>query len=180
MNEQQIINNIKKDPKQAQKQIYQAYRNKMFGVCLRYAKNNAEAEDFLHDAFIKAFKVLDTYNEKGSFEGWLRRIFVSSCVDTLRKQKLQFSSIDDLHMAQDIADEQLDTSSHNIQQVIALIQKMPEGYRLVFNLFHIEGYSHNEIATMLNIKVSTSTTQLLRAKKWLSSKLNTINELQYA
>ncbi|GIV32225.1 MAG: DNA-directed RNA polymerase sigma-70 factor [Saprospiraceae bacterium] len=155
--------------RQAQKQLYEKYKDKMFVVCLRFANNRQDAEDLLQEGFIKVFRDLHQFNGKGSLEGWIRRVIVHTAIDYIRKQKnaLEFQPLDG--MANQIpAWEKYDPESEEIGQVlIGLMQKLPPGFRAVLNLHVLEGYTHEEIARWLGIAVGTSKSQLSRARQML-------------
>ncbi len=146
--------------------LFDKYAGKMMSVCLRYAKDQPEAQDILQVGFVKVFDYIHQFRNQGSLEGWIRRVFVSVAIRQFSKKKLRFD---------EIAEEHLDTPSDDAtvlskiseEEIHRLIRSLPDGYRTVFNLHVIEGYSHEEIAVMLNIQSSTSRTQLLKARKML-------------
>lgn len=172
MDEAKLINECIKGNPKAQKQLYETFSGKMMGVCLRYSNSLEEAEDALQDGFIKVFQNLQNFQQTGSFEGWIRRIIVNCCLDIIRKNK---KSKDDV--ALDKVDFMLSNESTAVgklseEQLIKLIQSMPYGYKIVFNMYAIEGYSHKEIAEHLEITESTSKSQFLRARKHLQNLLD--------
>ncbi len=155
----------------AQRMLFEKFAPKMLGVCIRYAKSTEQAEDVLQDGFIKVFTKLSKYSGDGSLEGWIRRIVVNTALDDIRKSvKFQDSvSVDDV-------DYKLDVDSHILEGLMAddlmvLINEMPAGYKVVFNMFAIEGFSHKEIAVQLNISENTSKSQYSRARAYLKVKL---------
>jgi RNA polymerase sigma factor (sigma-70 family) len=159
----------------AQRALFDKYASKMMGVCLRYTKNTNEAEDVLQDGFIKVYQKLKDYKKEGSLEGWIRRIMVNTSLDQLRKNTRQLgdTAIDDV-------DYKVEGSSFVIEQLMAddllkLIQQLPEGYKMVFNLYAIEGYSHQEIGETLGITESTSKSQYSRARAYLRERLEQLN-----
>jgi RNA polymerase sigma factor (sigma-70 family) len=160
---------IKQDPT-CQRMLFEHHAGKMMGVCLRYANDNMEAEDMLQDAFIKVFQYISQFKFEGSFEGWIRRIVVNTAIRHLERKKMSFKEIDDHH-----ADlPSIDPSAFNYlgeEDLLKLIGALPEGYRMVFNLSVIEGYSHDEIAKMLNIQAGTSRSQLVKARKMLQTQI---------
>ena len=161
---------IKKD-QVAQRLLYECLAGKMLAVCNRYVGNREAARDVMHDGFIKLFEKLGSYSETGSFEGWARRIFVNMSLSYLRKSNvLRFSEpVDGLLSEPSSTCQEFDKiSTHDL---LACIASMPPGFRSVFNLFAIEGYSHDEIAQMLHINESTSRSQYVRARKWLQQRL---------
>lgn len=171
MDELTLVNNcIKGDPK-AQRTLFERYAPKMLGVCLRYADSQEQAEDVLQDAFIKVFTKLDHYSGDGSLEGWIRRIIVNTSLDQIRKNAKFMTnvSVDDVEYKLDFDGQIL--SSLMEKDLLQLINDMPVGYRTVFNMFAIEGYSHKEIAEELSITENTSKSQYSRAKAYLRTKV---------
>ena len=168
INEEQLVNKCLKKDALAQKQLFEYYSRRMMGVCLRYFKDVEEAQDVLQMGFIKVFEKLEMYNQEGSLDGWIRKIIVNTALDNIRKNKKLQNNVDI-----DKVDYQL--ASHNetaieamsAQDLLEVIQRMPTGFRTVFNMYVIEGYSHKEIAEELNITVSTSKSQFSRARAYL-------------
>lgn len=155
----------------AQKKLYEAYAANMLGVCLRYVKNMAEAEDVLQEGFIKVFKNIEKYDGKGSLSGWIYRIMVNTALNFLRsRNKIQFIEHNgDIPTEDD--DTYVDNEVYTQQQILDAIQDLPEGYRTVFNLYVIDGYKHREISEKLGISINTSKTQLSKARRMLRDKL---------
>lgn len=153
------------------KELYDSYAPKMFGVCLRYAKNQMEAEDILQDAFIKVFSNLHRFKFQGSFEGWLRRTIVNTAINNYKKnlKHAREMDINDIEAENQKEEKVLDRMSAD--EILAIVQTLPEGYRVVFNLNVLEGYTHKMIGEMLDISENTSKSQLLRAKRLLREKL---------
>ena len=176
MDEISLIQGCIEGNQRAQRQLFDSFSPKFFAVCLRYMKNNDEAEDVLQEALIKVFSKLPEYSKKGSFEGWMRRIIVNTCLDQIRKnQKLKLDvSIDKEEYKLSMNAHVLENMSAN--ELIEEIKKMPPGYRVVFNMFAIEGYSHQEIAEKLGVKESTSKSQYLRARAYLKERIEKIND----
>ncbi|GGH82970.1 DNA-directed RNA polymerase sigma-70 factor [Filimonas zeae] len=143
-------------------------------VCLRYAADASEAEDILQEGFIRIFSYIHQFKFEGSFEGWLRRIVVNSALKQLQKKKISFKEISDHQESSPRMDPYV-YSNLGEEELLKLINALPEGYRVVFNLSVIEGYSHEEIAQLLNVQPSTSRSQLVKARKMLQ---NQITELQ--
>jgi RNA polymerase sigma-70 factor (ECF subfamily) len=158
--------------RQAQKILYDKYSSKMLSVCRRYIKDLHFAEDIMVTAFIKAFKNLQKFENKGSFEGWLRRIMVNESLSYLRSQKDNYSYDFPISEAHEdaIADMNLD-----MERWQSLIDELPNGCKMVFNLFVFDEFKHHEIADKLNISVNTSKSQLAHAKKILQFKINQVN-----
>ena len=170
MTETDLIKGCIKQNANCQRMLFEQFAGKMMSVCLRYANDNMEAEDIMQDGFIKVFQYLHQFKFEGSFEGWIRRIIVNTAIRHLEKKKLQFKEIDEsgadapkldpyvyAHLGQD--------------DLMKLINQLPEGYKIVFNLNVIEGYSHEEIAEMLHIQPGTSRSQLVKARKMLQHQI---------
>ena len=175
MEEQELINGCIADRPKAQKSLFDIYAHKLYVVCLRYMKDQMRAQDVLQDAFVKIFAHISNYKSEGAFEGWLKKIAVNACLDQLRKDKKLMTdvSIDDVS-------HKLSTNSFSAEKLMAddllkLVQALPDGYRTVFNLFAIEGYSHQEISSQLGISESTSKTQYLRARAYLKDRIENID-----
>jgi len=164
-----ILKCIRKDPK-AQRELYEKYASKMLGVCRRYLYGMEEAEEALSNGFIKVFTNLESFGNKGSFEGWIRKIMVRECLMYLRSKKSIVSYTDTIERHDIEYDFQTDLEL-DAEELLLLIDELPTGYKAVFNLYAIEGYKHQEIATMLHITESTSKTQLLRARKFLQQRI---------
>ncbi len=154
----------------AQRELYECFAPKMMGVCMRYAKSPARAEDMLQEGFIKVFQKLEKYQDKGSLEGWIRRIMINTAIDTLRREKhmLQQLEINEA-IAEQVNESVLDELEADF--LMDRIQELPTGYRLVFNLYAIEGYSHAEIGEQLHITESTSRSQYTRARAMLKKRI---------
>lgn len=152
----------------AQKKLYNLYASKFFAVALRYSKNREEAEDILQDAFVKIFENLQQYQFKGSFEGWMRRVVVNTAIEYYRKSLIGFGEAVEF---ESIQVRSFDVQSYDYEQLVNLIQELPVGYRTIFNLYAIEGYTHIQIAKILNISEGTSKSQFSRAKNILKEKV---------
>lgn len=176
MIEATIIERAKKGDPSAQKWIYNRYASKMLGVCRRYVKTTEDAEDVMVEAFYKVLSKIDQYGGNGSFEGWIRRIMVNESLMFLRKNHA-------LKNATDLEHIDLPERNNSIieelkaQDILQLLDELPNGYRTVFNLYVVEGYKHREIAEELNISINTSKSQLILAKKRLQQLLNKRNYL---
>jgi RNA polymerase sigma-70 factor (ECF subfamily) len=147
--------------------LYEYFSGRLYGICLRYTKDTDDAQDVLHDSFIKVFENLKNFRGSGSFDGWMRRIVVNEAINFYRrKKKVQFSDYDTVEFS--IQDHTPDIISElSNKELLELVQRLPDGYQLVFNLYAIEGYKHREIADMLGITENTSKTQYLKAKRRL-------------
>jgi RNA polymerase sigma factor (sigma-70 family) len=170
----QLIEGCLHEDTRCQQQLFERYAGKMMTVCLRYAKDMMEAEDMLQDAFIRIFDHIGQFKFEGSFEGWIRRIVVNTALRYCQRRKIYFEEIRP-DSSQTAPLEPYAYSHLSENDILRLIGQLPPGYKLVFNLHVIEGYSHEDIAKMLNIQSSTSRSQLLKARKMLQ---NQITELQ--
>lgn len=161
--ENDLIDGCLQGDRKMQHELYQRFAPKMYGVCLRYAANAAEAEDILQEGFIKVFGKLQSFRREGSFEGWVRRIFVNTAIEHFRK-KSYLQPITDKEEGSYEAKSLSVLDSLAEKDIIGLVQQLSPGYRTVFNLYVIEGYTHREIAEQLGISEGTSKSQLSRAK----------------
>lgn len=145
--------------------------SKMMGLCIRYMKDRDEAEDVLQEGFITMFNQLAAYQGRGSFEGWARRIFVTTALMHLRKNDAlkQSEDISEIRFLSDCGTSALEMLSH--KELLKLVSELPDGFRIVFNMYVIEGYTHKEISEILNISEVTSRSQLSRARQWLKDKI---------
>lgn len=170
--EQRLIADCKRANAKAQRKLYDLYAPMMMGVCLRYVNDYDDACDVLQDGFVKLFTKIDSYSGTGSFSGWIRRIFVTTSLEFLRtKNALKFAlNIDELNETVENFDDAI-VEKIAADELMDSIAKLPDGYRAVFNLFAIEGYSHLEIAEALNISEGTSRSQYARARKFLQKRL---------
>ncbi len=162
---------VKQDPR-AQRTLYELYSPKMLTVCMRYVGDRERARDVLHDGFITVFEKIDSYNGSGSFEGWMRRIFANTALMYLRKgDVLRFT--DELSdVTKEFSVENSVMGNISSKELMRLIASMPDGFRAVFNMYAIEGYSHLEIAKELGITEGSSRSQLSRARQWLQDRLH--------
>jgi len=160
----QLIENCKINDTQAQSELYKLFSSKLFSVCLKYSRTYAEAEDNLQDAFLTIYRKIEQYKYKGSFEGWLKRITINTVLQRYRHEKV-FDMISD-----DIVDDhtiEIEDDTISVDYLLQIIQELPDRYRLVFNLYVLDGYSHNDIANMLEINIGTSKSNLARARQIL-------------
>jgi RNA polymerase sigma-70 factor (ECF subfamily) len=172
--ESDLIKGCLENDRQMQQFLYKIYAPKMYGVCLRYAGNVEDANDLLQEGFIKVYINLSKFRSEGSFEGWIRKIFVNTSIEHFRR-KTQLYNITE---AQENTIEDADINALNklaVKDIIQLINELSPGYKTVFNLYVVEGYSHKEIAAMLGITIGTSKSQLARAKSVLKKSLEAIN-----
>jgi len=166
MEEELLISECKKNNHFAQRKLYEQYVQKIFWVVIRYIENEATAEELVADCFIKCFEKINQFEYRGvgSFCGWLKKIAVNECLSHLRKKKIVYDTEEKLisDLSQSSANNALSKMAHD--EIINVIRQLPEGYRMVFNLFAIEGFSHAEIATQLGISEETSRSQLHKAR----------------
>ena len=168
--EAEIIKACREQDPLAQRRLYQDFAPKMLGVCRRYLKRAEDAEDALVEGFCKVFTNIDQYSGNGSFEGWIRRIVVNECLMALRK-KHALKNAYEIQEHFDLKDDQNVVADLAAQDILNLLDQLPNGYRTVFNLYVIEGYKHREIADLLGISINTSKSQLILAKKRLQQLL---------
>lgn len=175
MDDAQLVLECGKGNAKAQRALFDKFSRKMFTVCLRYAKDSEQAEDILQDGFVKVFSKIKDFKSEGSLEGWIRRIIVNTALDQIRKngRLLGDTSIDDVGYK--IESNDFIFESLVAADLMKMIQAMPEGYKVVFNLFAIEGYSHQEIAKQLGISENTSKSQYSRARAYLRERIEKIN-----
>lgn len=176
LSEKLLIEQCAKNNARAQRQLYDKYAKKMTAVCYRYCGNYETACDLMHDAFVKLFKNIGSYNGDGAFEGWMRRIFVNTSIEFLRKNDvLKYSA--DIDEVLDVSDESATAIEQmSAQDILKIIATLPHGFRTVFNLYAIEGYSHAEIAKMMNINEVSSRSQFSRARALLQKKITEYNK----
>ena len=167
MTEEAILKGCLKNDTTAQRELYNKYSSKMLAVCYRFAHNREDAEDMLQEGFIKVFLQMHTFENRGAFEGWIRRIVVHTCINILKKNKKFNESVDIIHDTGLKVREDSVPAIIQAKQVVECIRLLPIGYRTVLNLYAVEGYSHREIANMLDIEESTSRSQYTRAKAML-------------
>ena len=165
-NEDELIKGCVRRERNAQKRLYDSYSSKMYALCCRYVKDSMEAEDVLVTAFTKILDRIDQYKGEGSFEGWIRRVVVNESLTYLRRNRSMYIETE-LEAADREPDYQQISDHLEAEDLLNMIQELPAGYRIVFNLYAIDGYSHKEIAEQLNISENTSKSQLSRARVFL-------------
>ncbi len=175
----QIVKKCKAYDKKAQKELYDVYSPVLFGICLRYSKSEAEAEDVLQEGFVKILTKINDFKDIGSFEGWMKRIIVNTAISFYYKNKKYNETYD--------IDEITEKNTENYvwgnedftkEELLKVINNLPEGYRVIFNMYAIEGYKHKEIAEKLNISHNTSKSQYLRAKERIREKLEQLSKIK--
>ena len=176
MNEEALIKACLSGSAQHQRILYEQYAGKMYAVCLRYARSTADAADMLQEGFVKVFTKLDQYHFQGSFEGWIRKIMVNTALRTYQRQRFDMEQSG----YETMPDKPVEPDAIALmteEELLKLIAQLPDGYRVIFNLVAIEGYSHAEVAQTLGIQESTSRSQLTKARKWLSEQLEPMKKL---
>lgn len=168
-----LIKKCKKQDPRAQEQLYTLFGSKLFSICLKYSPDYTSAEDTLQDAFIIIFEKIGQFKNQGSFEGWLKRITINTALQKYRKQKV-FEIINEEQIEE--VEVEIDENDLSLDYLLKIIQQLPDRYRLVFNLYVLDGYSHKEIAEMFNISIGTSKSNLARARYILKEKIETNKE----
>jgi RNA polymerase sigma-70 factor (ECF subfamily) len=174
--EKELIQLAIKNDRQAQQQIYSQFSAKMLGVCRQYVKDIYQAEDVLLTAFMKVFTNLKNFQHNGSFDGWIRRIMVNECISFIRVQKKIKYIEDEAYFEESFNNIE---SQFVIDDIQFLIDGLPDGYKMVFNLYAIEGFKHQEIASLLGISEGTSKSQLSHARKMLQGQINKLKNYEY-
>lgn len=179
LNEQELIRGCLRGNVQCQRALYEQFAGKMYGVCLRYARNTSDAADILQEGFVKVYTKLGQFGHQGSFEGWIRRIMVNTALRAYQKQRFEQESFGYERLPESPVDPDA-ISALSEAELLSLIRELPDGYRAVFNLVAIEGFSHAEAADMLGIQESTSRSQLTKARRWLCDQVERVNRVAMA
>lgn len=166
-----LVNECVKGNARAQRMLFDKFAGKMMTVCLRYAKNTDQAEDVLQDGFVKVFMKLSDFKKEGSLEGWIRRIMVNTALDQIRKEVKFKGDLDIEDVGYKLENNAFIEEEMMAEDLMKLVRAMPDGYRIVFNMFAIEGYSHAEIASTLGVTENTSKSQYSRARAYLRERL---------
>lgn len=176
MENRELIAACKKQDTNAQRELYETFAPRMMGLCMMYCKNSDAAQDMLHDGFIKVFTQIKKYSGRGSFEGWMRRVFVNTILESFRKEKRKLELISEMEESpEEMLDQNLERlfdDSITEETLLKMIQELPDGYRTVFSLYVFEDMPHREIAKKLGIKEAASRSQYSRAKSSLKIKIN--------
>ncbi|OFX42411.1 MAG: hypothetical protein A2046_13375 [Bacteroidetes bacterium GWA2_30_7] len=172
--DEQIILGCIKNNRKSQKELFDKYSSILLALCTRYARNKAEAEDILQEGFVKIFMNIKQFSQKGSFEGWLKRIMINTAISNYHQNikhynHQHFEDVEDINYYNE--DDEIIEDEYSLDELLKLINELPDGYRIVFNMHVIEGYKHKEISEMLNIDVGTSKSQFSRARTYLQKKL---------
>ncbi|MFC2138018.1 RNA polymerase sigma factor [Bacteroidota bacterium] len=171
-----IVEGCRKKNKRAQQALFERYAPVLLGICMRYVKDKSEAEDILQEGFLKIFLNINEFAGKGSFENWMKKIIVNTAITFYHRNYKHHQNID----IDDVSEGEVITlenpeGEYNTNELLNLINSMPQGYKVIFNLYAIEGYKHKEIAEMLKIDENTSKSQYARARKWMQNKLEQLN-----
>jgi RNA polymerase sigma factor (sigma-70 family) len=172
--ENELIEGCKRKHPKSQRDLYERFSGKMYSLCLRYIKEEAEAEDVLVGGFMKIFNKIEQYQKEGSFEGWIRKIMVNESLQYIRQNKNMYLQVN-IENAQYSLNTEAIESQLAAEDLLKMVSQLPMGYRTIFNLYAIEGYSHQEIADMLDISVNTSKSQLSRARALLQKALSNVS-----
>jgi RNA polymerase sigma factor (sigma-70 family) len=179
MSDQQIIAGCAKHERRAQQVLYDRYSGFLLGVCMRYATDKAEAEDILQDSFLKIFFSIKNYSGTGSFIGWLRKVAVNTAITNYHKNMKHRYHIDiDEYMPAETGVVSFEEDYFTADELYMVLNELPTGYRMVFNLYAVEGYKHKEIGEMLGIDINTSKSQYSRAKAVIREKLEILGKLK--
>ena len=171
ISDEEIIKGCIDGDKKFQRLLYEKYASSMLGVCIRYFKDTEEAEDALQEGFIKVFRYLKDFQFNGSFEGWIRRIMITTALNFYKKKRIYQNEAELTYLPEGVVNEQEAISNLAQAEIMTLVNNLPNGYRKVFSLNTIEGYSHKEISQLLHISINTSKSQLNRARMSLQKRL---------
>lgn len=176
--EGELVDGCRKGDRKMQHELYQRFADRMFAICLRYAQGQQEAEDVLQEAFIKIFDKIEQFRGDASLAGWIKRIVINTALNSQRSKLYMYPMVD-VESMYNMADQELTLSAHRYQDLLKLVQELPSGCRVIFNLFGIEGYSHKEIATLLEISEGTSKSQYARARQLLQERIEALEKKGY-
>ena len=174
LSDQEMVHGCLREERKYQEALYARYSRRMYAVCLRYARHQLEAQDLLQDGFVKVFDKLHSFRLEGSLEGWIRRIMVTTCISEYRKKAFQLERFGLEHLPEEPV-EPMALDALGLNELLKLVADLPDGYRVVFNMFAIEGFDHSEISAMLGCGESTSRSQLAKARRMLQKRIGTIN-----
>ena len=179
LSDQELLLACIKKTRKAQRELYDRFSPMMKGICMRYASSEIEADDILQESFIKVFKHLKNYTDNGKLGAWIRTITVNTAIEFYRKRTIQTQHLNDLALEAEIQDSVELFATVDLEILQQEIQKLPDGFRVVFNLYAIEGFTHKEIGQQLGISIGTSKSQFSRAKKILQKKVNEIYAVEH-
>ena len=166
-----IVDACRRGNRQAQFELYRLYSKAMYNICLRMVKNEWDAEDLLQNSFVDVFSKLHTFRHQSSIGAWIKRIIINNCINFLKKRRIEFQEMDDSLSPAEENPQSSNSPIYSVEAIKEAIYQLPDGYRVVFTLYSMEGYDHQEIAEILNISVATSKSQYSRAKKKLREML---------
>ena len=173
MSDEQLVKDCIQKKPSAQKLLFDKFSRKMMGLCMRYASDSQEAQDIVQDGFIKVFNSIEGFHHDGSLEGWIKKIMINTALDAYRKNRKRQNDVElDNDHTMEISHDDGIVEEMSANYLLGLVQTLPEGYKIVFNMFAIEGYSHKEIAEKLGISVNTSKSQYSRARVYLQKVLS--------
>jgi RNA polymerase sigma-70 factor (ECF subfamily) len=178
--EKEIIDGCIRNDRKMQKILYEKYASKLYALCMRYAKDRAEADDILQEGFIKIYTKIDQFSQEHSFEGWIKRIIINTAITHYNQNLKHYyqEDIDEINELEITNDEEVYEAEYSQEELLNIIHSLADGYRMVFNLYVIEGYKHKEISEILGIDIATSKSQLHRAKKIIQEKLEEIAKVK--
>lgn len=177
--EEELIKRCLKRDRKAQKMLYDKYSSMMMGLCRRYANDKSTAEDILQEGFVKVFLHMKSFSGKGSFTGWIKRIMINTAISYFHKH-IKTSWHEELDLGKGVLDfnDSVHEPDYSYEELLKVIEELPHGFRMVFNLYAIEGYKHREIAEMLGIDTGTSKSQYSRARKIIQEKLEELKKIK--
>ncbi|MBN1989754.1 MAG: RNA polymerase sigma factor [Bacteroidales bacterium] len=167
LTDEYLVAGCLKNDRRVQEQLYRKYANEMYAICLAYESDRDSAKDILQEAFIKVFKSIDQFDKRGSLKGWIRRIITNTAIDFYRRKGVEANFVDVERIADVTPSNDEELGGYGSEDILAHVKRLPEGARVIFNLFALEGYSHKEIAERLNITEGTSKSQFSRARQLL-------------
>lgn len=174
---EKIIDGCRKRNSKSQQLLYEMFAPVLLGICRRYVNNISEAEDILQDGFVKIFFNIDNYSAKGTFENWMKKIMINTAITHYHKNLKHNQNIDIDNVNEgDFSPGDITSEIFSANELLEIINTLPQGYKMVFNLYAIEGYKHKEIAEILHIDENTSKSQYARARKWIQNKLDILNK----
>ncbi|MCR5115152.1 MAG: RNA polymerase sigma factor [Bacteroidales bacterium] len=175
VSDSELIRKCKQGSQKYQAMLYEKFAPVLMGICIRYTRNMEDAQDLLHDSFVKIFTNIDSCDENGNLLGWTRKIAVNTCINAYYKKKREEGTVEAEEVAETTGDVRIQQSDFLTQELLLrLVSELPDGYRTVFNLFEIDGYSHHEIAEMTGSSYSTVRSQLFKAKRALKKRIETL------
>ncbi|MCQ2252254.1 MAG: RNA polymerase sigma factor [Bacteroidales bacterium] len=178
MAEKELREKRREGNRNAQRELYRRYSPVLFGICLRYSPDRDTAQDILQDTFLKIFSSIGDYAGAGSFEGWMKRIAINTAITNYHQslKHMHHEDVDDYAQSLQSGEPNLDQQEFTRDELLGVVNSLPDGYRMVFNMFAVEGFKHREIAEMLGIDINTSKTQFMRARNLVIRKLNELRK----